>query len=71
MSPHEIKAKLAIKGFTLKKIADEFDVSAVAVHYVVFNRRRSRRIERRIIAVTGLSGHKLWPENYPRKIKAV
>lgn len=61
MHPAQIKAAIQMRGYTQAQIATECRVEANTVSAVVHGRSRSRRIEQRIAAVTGLPLPMLWP----------
>lgn len=64
MNPHDIKASLGKKGFSMARIARSLNLSGQAVSHVVYGIYRSRRIETAIIEATGISGKCLWPKWY-------
>lgn len=66
MNPHDIKAALAKKGHTQTSIGKRLGVSQTAVRYIIFSQRKSRRIEKALIEITGIPGHRLWPGRYSR-----
>lgn len=62
MHPAQIQAALKMSCYTQADIARECGVSRPTVHAVISGRGRSRQIERRIAAVTGLPLARLWPD---------
>ncbi len=66
MNPHDIKASLLKKGFSMTRIARQLEISPQAVSHIVYGIRRSRRIETAIIEATGIPGHRLWPRHYSK-----
>lgn len=66
MNPHDIKAAIGKKGHTQRSIGKLVGVSQTAVRYVIFSQRKSARIEKALIEVTGIPGHRLWPGRYSR-----
>ena len=53
MTANERKGFLLVKGYSLKALADELDVSAALISQVVNERQRSLRVERRIAEILG------------------
>nr|DAJ16621.1 MAG TPA: SOS-response transcriptional repressor [Myoviridae sp. ctict13] len=41
------------KGYTQRRIAQEFGVSHPAIHYVIYGKSKSRRIQERIAEIIG------------------
>lgn len=64
MHPAEIKAALAIKGFSQVSAADACGVTRSAVSMVVNGRGRSKQVEDWIAAATGRTLLELWPQWY-------
>lgn len=62
MHPAQIKAAIAMRGYTQARIADECGVEANTVSAVIHSRSRSKQIENRIALVTGLPLDRLWPK---------
>lgn len=65
MHPAQIQAALKMRGITQTEVADQCDrVSPTAVYQVIQGRSRSKRIEMRIAALTGMTLAELWPQWY-------
>lgn len=69
MHPAHIKAALEVRSTTQAAIAAQCQVTPTAVNDVVHGRKRSRRIEMRIAAITQLPLAELWPQWYGAKSK--
>jgi len=65
MTPELIKYAIALRGRTQRDIARECDIdSPSTVSMVINGRSRSKRIETRIAAITGMTLAELWPQWY-------
>ncbi len=63
MHPAQIQAALKMRGVTQVEIAEQCDgVTPTAVYQVIQGRSRSKRIEMRIAAITGMTLAELWPQ---------
>jgi len=60
--PALIKYALALRGYTQTGVARECDVEATTVGAVIHGRSRSKKIEARIAAITGMALAELWPQ---------
>lgn len=63
--PHQsslIKYALALRSYTQRDVARECDVEPSTVSMVINGRGRSRRVENRIAAITGVPLSELWPQ---------
>lgn len=60
--PAKIKYALALRGYQQTDIARECDVEPNTVSAVIHGRSRSKRIEMKIAAITGLPLAELWPQ---------
>jgi lambda repressor-like predicted transcriptional regulator len=70
MHPAQIQAALKMRGTTQADVAAQCGgVSATAVYSVIHGRSRSKRIEMRIAAITGLPLAELWPAWHCPKAK--
>lgn len=65
MHPEDIKAAIRKRGKTQTSIANDLNVSVMAVCQVVRGSSKSARIARRISELTGLQAKLLWPGAYP------
>lgn len=61
MHAEEIKATIRMKGITPAVIAQELGVTQQTVSGVIHGKGKSRRIQKRISEVTGISIETLWP----------
>ena len=63
MHPAQIQAALKMRGITQTEVADQCDgVTPTAVYQVIQGKSRSKRIEMRIAAITGMTLAELWPQ---------
>lgn len=60
--PAKIKYALALRGYQQTDVAKECGVEPNTVSAVIHGRSRSKRIEMRISAITGLQLVELWPQ---------
>lgn len=65
--PAEIKAALAIAGYSQAKLAEELGLAGNTVSMVVNGRGHSKQVEDRIAEVTRLAPAALWPQWYGEK----
>lgn len=62
MTPAKIKFALALRNYTQRDIARDCSVEASTVSMVVNGRGRSKKVEMRIAATTGMTLAELWPQ---------
>lgn len=62
MHPAQIKAALTIAGYRQTEVAQELGIAPTTVGAVINGRSRSKLVEERISAMTGLSLAELWPQ---------
>lgn len=62
MHPAQIKAALTIAGYRQTEVAQELGVAPTTVGAVINGRSRSKLVEERISALTGLPLAELWPQ---------
>lgn len=62
MHPAQIKAALAVAGYSQVKLAEELGLAGNTVSAVINGRSRSEQIEKRITEITRLSAAELWPQ---------
>jgi lambda repressor-like predicted transcriptional regulator len=62
MHPAQIKAALALRGYSQARLAEELELSPNTVSAVVKGRSRSKKVEERIAAITDRSLVDLWPQ---------
>ncbi len=61
MHAEEIKATIRMKGITPAMIAQELDVTQQTVSGVIHGKGKSKRIQKRIAEIAGLSIEAMWP----------
>jgi len=61
-NPAKIKCALMLRGYRQADVAGECGVENNTVWAVIHGRSRSRKIENRIAAITGISLADLWPQ---------
>lgn len=67
--PAKIKYALALRDYQQTDVARECRVEPNTVSAVIHGRSRSKRIEMRIAAITGLALAELWPQWYGASAK--
>lgn len=70
MHPHDIEALLKKAGYKQTNIAQELNVPRSTIYAVLHGRGRSRQVEDRIAAITGLAPEVLWPQWYGPDVPA-
>lgn len=67
MHPEDIKAAIRKKGSSQAAIARELGITPTTVNLVIYGRSTSRRVAKKIAAVSGLQTNQLWPGKYGRR----
>lgn len=64
MNPHDIKAELAKRGWSMTRVAEEVGVSRPMVSHVIYGRFRSRKVATQIASIVDRPVADLWPAVY-------
>lgn len=64
MNPRHIRAELLKRGYTLRAIAQELELSDRTIGNIVHGRGKSRRVAAHIAALLGRPVSRLWPGKY-------
>ncbi len=65
MDYQDLKYKLAKKGYTLTRVAEEMGLSGPqSIHQVLIRKYVSARVEKRIADIIGIPLEKLFPDRY-------
>lgn len=67
VNPLHIRAELLKRGYTLRAIADELDLSDRTIGNVIRGYGKSRRVARHIARLLGRPVSKLWPGQYDER----
>ncbi|MCD5406877.1 MAG: helix-turn-helix domain-containing protein [Desulfotomaculum sp.] len=64
-TPREIRAMMVLKGVTLKNIAEEANVTASAIHQVIYSvgRVKGYRLRPYIAKAIGKKTEEIWPND--------
>lgn len=63
MEPIQIRARLLMKGKTMKQFAETIGTTRQCIHYVVTGRTRSKKYRMAIADFLGMSVDEIWPDD--------